>query len=34
MTLGHHRAGKHGKVTYKLEALPVGLAIAVVCPVI
>jgi hypothetical protein len=34
MTLGYHRARKHGKVNYKLEALPVGLAIAVVCVVI
>ena len=31
MTLGYHRARRHRKVAYKLEALPVGLAIAVVC---
>ena len=34
MTDGYHRARKHGKVTFKLEALPVGLAIAVICVVI
>jgi len=34
MTIGYHRARKHGKVGYKLEALPAGLAVAVACVVI
>lgn len=33
-TSGYHRAAKHGKVPYKLEALPVGLVIAAVCVII
>jgi hypothetical protein len=31
VTFGYHRARKHGKVTYRLEALPVGLAVAGLC---
>jgi hypothetical protein len=34
VTAGYHRARKHGRVPYKLEALPVGLAIAAFCVVI
>ena len=34
ITSGYHRAAKHGKVPYKLEALPAGLAIAAVCVII
>lgn len=31
---GYHRAAKHGNVPYKLQALPAGLAVAVVCVII
>jgi hypothetical protein len=34
ITVGYHRARKHGKVPYKLEALPIGLVIAAVCVVV
>lgn len=31
VTHGYHRARKHGRVPYKLHALPLGLAVAAVC---
>lgn len=34
ITVGYHRARSHGKVPYKLEALPAGLLIAAACVLI
>jgi hypothetical protein len=34
VTVGYHRARRHGKVAYELHALPAGLAVAVFCVVI
>ena len=34
ITVGYHRARRHGKVPYTLNALPAGLVIALVCVVI